>query len=154
MPKASVDTSLRKLQSVMRNNVNTNYGKRADLVEQLTQSGSPQLMESLAGQSMNAWTPRGLNKLLAGGVGAGALMSNPAMMAALPAMSPRIVGEAAHLAGRATGAPERIARQLLGLGEKKKLSNSESNALTQALLRLQTESAPLRITVSPSDARQ
>lgn len=31
-PKASIDTALRKLQSVMRDNVNTNYGKRGDLV--------------------------------------------------------------------------------------------------------------------------
>jgi hypothetical protein len=148
-----VDTSLRKLQSVMRNNVNTNFGKRADLTETLTQNGAPQLMESLAGQSMNSWMPRGLNKLIAGGIGGGAVVSNPAIAAALPLTSPRIVGEAAHMTGLAAGAPERLARQLLGLGPKTPIGKDEYKALSQALLRLQ-EASPLRITVNPSDARQ
>lgn len=48
-PKASVDTSLRKLQSIMRNNANTNYGKRLDLAKILTDAGATHLMEKLAG---------------------------------------------------------------------------------------------------------
>jgi hypothetical protein len=134
----------------MRNNVNTNFGKREDLAQTLTQNGAPQLMESLAGQSMNAWTPRGLNKLISGGL-AGSAYFNPAIAAALPLTSPRIVGEAAHAAGRVAGAPEQLARKLLGLGEKKKISKDD---ITNALLRLQASDAPLRITVNPSDARQ
>src|ERR1035437_7437828 len=39
-PKASVDTSFRKLLSTMRNNANTNYGQRVNLMQQLEQSGA------------------------------------------------------------------------------------------------------------------
>ncbi len=117
-PNASIDTALRKLQSVMRDNVNTNYGQRRKLAEFLVQAGAPHLMERLAGQAMSQWTPRGLAKLLGGeilakggmgliGAGAGAAAGlGPALGAAatLPTMSPRIVGEAAHAAGRVYGA--------------------------------------------------
>ena len=37
--KASADTALRKLQSVMRNNVNANFGNRLKLAERLEQAG-------------------------------------------------------------------------------------------------------------------
>ena len=45
---ATVDTSLRKLQSVMRNNVNTNYGYRQRLAQKLADKGDSNLMEALA----------------------------------------------------------------------------------------------------------
>src|SRR5262249_21696810 len=39
-PRASVDTTLRKLTSVLRNNVSTNYGRRAELVDFLQRAGA------------------------------------------------------------------------------------------------------------------
>lgn len=132
--QSSTDTALRKLQSVTRNNVNTNYGKRADLAEVLAESGAPNLMEKLSGQAMNTWAPRGLNKVVAGGSMAGSLI-NPAALAALPAMSPRLVGEVAHGAGRVAGVvpkTEELVRALIGAKPVGKLT-SEQRRLIAAL---------------------
>ena len=49
--KAPVDTALRKLQSTMRNNVNTNYGNRAGMVSDLEKFSDVSLMDKLAGQA-------------------------------------------------------------------------------------------------------
>jgi len=97
--KAAADTSMRKLQSLMRNNVNTNFGNRLGLAQTLEQSGAD-ILPAVAGQSMSSWTPRGLAGLAASGAGAGAaLTSNPIGLAALPFTSPRLVGELAYGAG-------------------------------------------------------
>ena len=57
--KASVATGLNKLQSLMRNNVNANYGYRQEIANKLMTEGSRNLMPALAGQSLSSWTPRG-----------------------------------------------------------------------------------------------
>lgn len=109
-PKASIDTSLRKLQSVLRNNVNTNYGRRLELVDFLKRAGAPHLMEKLAGQSLGEWAPRGLSRLILGGEGA-YLLANPSHAAAIAAgiagSSPMLSGAAAYGAGAATRLPLR-----------------------------------------------
>jgi hypothetical protein len=129
-PKASVDTSLRKLQSVMRNNVNTNYGKRADLVKLLKEHGATHIIAKLAGQALSSIEPRGLSRMVAGlsaaggaGVlGAGVLgLANPLMAVPLAGQlamqSPRLMGEAAYLGGRAANWLSRIpARNALMTG--------------------------------------
>lgn len=98
--KATTDTKLRKLQSVMRNNVNTNYGQREKLVNQLERGGGD-ITNAVAGQALNELTPRGLGKVVAGGAGL-ASIANPALLPGLLATSPRLVGEAALKAGQAT----------------------------------------------------
>lgn len=101
-PKASVDTALRKLQSVMRNNVNTNFGKRAELVQALEGAGAQDINAKLAGQALTSWTPRGLGNLAnLGSVGAALATGNPLPLILPAASSPRLVGEAALAAGRA-----------------------------------------------------
>ena len=110
--KASEDTSLRKLLSTTRSNVNTNFGKRADLAKELGKR-DPTLLPSLAGQSLSPWTPQGLGKL--GGtalLGGGYL--NPAVLAGAPFMSPRIMGEASHGLGRAAGKIPDWLRKIVG----------------------------------------
>ena len=102
-PNASVDTSMRKLQSLMRNNVQTNYGGRLSLAKELEQKGGVDLMPSIAGQAMNSLAPRSLSGQLGGGATAFMTMQNPLMAAALPFQMPRVVGEAAYGLGRATG---------------------------------------------------
>jgi hypothetical protein len=97
--KAALDTTIRKLQSVTRNNANTNYGHRVTLAEQLEAAGAENLMAKLAGQSLSSWSPRGLGKIVAGGTGVAGI-SNPAMLAAIPFMSPRAMGEAAYYGGK------------------------------------------------------
>lgn len=97
--KASADTALRKLQSLTRNNVTTNYGQRTALAEQLAAQGGNEIMPALAGQAMSSPVPRNLAGQ-GGAVGAGlAAFSNPYVLAAMPFMSPRLVGEAAYGTG-------------------------------------------------------
>lgn len=100
--KRKIDTALRKLQSVMRDNVNTNYGRRTDLARYLVENGSPQLMEMLAGQALKSWLPRGLGRAVAGAVlGGGALTGTlGTAVPLLGATSPRLMGEAALKMGQ------------------------------------------------------
>lgn len=97
--KTSADTAMRKLQSLMRNNVNTNYGNRLDLARELEQQGGASLLPAIAGQAMSSATPRGLQGLAATGAGVYGL-TNPMAWAALPFQSPRLMGEAAYGIGR------------------------------------------------------
>jgi len=114
-PTANIDTSLRKLQSVLRNNVSTNYGRRAELVDFLTRAGAPHLMEKLSGQALSSATPRGLARVGALGEGASAITSlalgHPGAAAALAgtalASSPALVGGVAHGLGMASRLPLR-----------------------------------------------
>jgi hypothetical protein len=104
--KASADTAMRKLQSLMRNNVNTNYGNRLDMARELEKAGGNEMMPALAGQAMSSKLPRGLqsatnipSSYLAYGVG------GPALAAAdLMASSPRLVGEASYKYGQLANA--------------------------------------------------
>jgi hypothetical protein len=100
--KSAADTSMRKLQSLMRNNANTNYGYRTNLAQQLEQAGGREMMPALAGQALNQWTPRGLQRAAAG---PGALLAYgaggaPLAAAELAASSPRLAGEAAYKSGQ------------------------------------------------------
>ena len=103
-----VDTALRKLQSSLRDNVNTSFGRRKELAQFLVDNGAPNLMYKLAGQSLQPWAPRGLGRLSmtlgpemlaalgAGGFGTGLI--GPAVAAAVTS-SPRLMGEAAYWGG-------------------------------------------------------
>lgn len=115
--KASIDTAMRKLQSLTRNNVNTNYGNRLSLAQQLEQQGGREIMPALAGQALSSWTPRGLGGAVAAPSGiAGYSMGGPLVAAGvLAAQSPRLMGEAALGAGRVAGGVERAARPAMSL---------------------------------------
>lgn len=104
-PKASTDTAMRKLQSLMRNNVNTSYGYRDDLARQMIDAGGQDIMPALAGQAMNDWTPRGIQRATAGaGSGYLALTGNLPAAAGMAAISsPRAVGEVMYGAGKLAG---------------------------------------------------
>ena len=100
--KASADTGMRKLQSLTRNNANTNYGNRLEMAKALEEQGGKELMPALAGQSLNTIAPRGLGKTVAGLTAAGGLATmNPVAIPLLAAQSPRLVGEAALKTGQA-----------------------------------------------------
>ncbi|GKS86471.1 hypothetical protein AVMA1855_19985 [Acidovorax sp. SUPP1855] len=109
--KAAKDTSIRKLQSLMRNNAQSNYGNRLSLAQQLEQQGGVELTPAIAGQALNTWTPRGLSGAVQmGGLGLGAY-ANPAAIMAAPFASPRAMGEAAYglglLSNKASGMASR-----------------------------------------------
>lgn len=115
--KAATDTKLRKLQSIMRNNANTNYGRRAALGEQLdsTAAGAG-MLDALAGQAGSSLTPRGLQSLAGGSAGLAGLgglltgslhnmpaVLDPRLLAVMPLTSPRLMSEAAYTGGRLYG---------------------------------------------------
>lgn len=131
--KLNVDTALRKLQSVMRNNANTNWGYRTSLVKMLEENGAPNIQYKLAGQALSSGKPRGLQSVAAekGAEIAGALFGfftgRPDLMAAAlkaagityATSTPRIAGEAAYYAGRATKAASKLVnRTTLRTGEE------------------------------------
>jgi len=109
---APVDTSIRKLQSILRNNANTNYGRRVDLGRTIEEAGADTLFPSLAGQQLNATTPRGLGAVTAGGGVMGAIPTGGTSLIALPLASPRLVGEAAYAGGRFAGGASDFAENL------------------------------------------
>jgi hypothetical protein len=100
--KSTAESGIRKLQSLMRNNVNTSYGKRGELAKTLEMAGGNQMLPAIAGQSLNDWLPRGIQRAATGTGGAGlALTGNIPAAAGLAAISsPRLVGEGAYAAGR------------------------------------------------------
>jgi hypothetical protein len=113
--KASIDTQLRKLQSILRDNVSSSYGRRRELADFLVRSGASNLMEKLAGQALQSWTPRGLGKTVAGIEGtalASLLWYQPAAFwhyaPVMLTSSPRLMGEAAVALGSLTRNLERI----------------------------------------------
>lgn len=100
--KASADTAMRKLQSLSRNNVNTNYGNRLDLAKTLEAGGGNEIMPAIAGQAMNSWASRGLTAQAGNLATLGAAAtSNPLLLGLLPFQSPKAVGSALYGAGKA-----------------------------------------------------
>ena len=106
--KATADTSMRKLQSLMRNNVSTNYGGRVESAGKLSDYGAENLMPALAGQTLSELAPRGIARAgnIAGFMGAAAV--NPWSLAAAPLASPRLMGEASYGAGRLSGLAAKV----------------------------------------------
>ena len=100
--KATDDTKMRKAQSVMRDNANTNWGERVKIIEALEAASGKNIQGALAGQATSAWHPRGIAGPIATGTLAtlaSTMGSVPAGLALLPATIPRVVGETANAAG-------------------------------------------------------
>jgi len=141
--KASKDTAIRKLQSLMRNNVNTNYGNRMSLANELERQGGVSLTPSIAGQAMSSAMPRGLaGPINSAGIGGAAMLGNPAVLAAAPFTSPRLMGEALYGMGAASRgvskAPEyakALAAELgIDLAKLPKMGSAKENAALRAAL--------------------
>ena len=118
----SVDTQFRKLSSVLRNNVNTNFGERAVLAERLNKL-DPTLFPELAGQSLTDVFPRGIQKavgsanigLQGANIGANVLGGgiNPLFtIPSLLAQSPRLMGETAFQLGRGARGVQNLKQQI------------------------------------------
>ncbi len=107
-PGKPLDTAIRKLQSGLRDNVNTSYGHRTSILQELADNGAPNIMESIAGQTLASPTARGIGKVLTGGELAtagyelmhGNVGNAASIIPALLAQSPRLVGEGAYYAGK------------------------------------------------------
>jgi hypothetical protein len=116
--KASADTAMRKLQSLMRDNVQTNYGQRVRLARQLEEKGGQMMMPGIAGQALQSVVPRGMSQVtgtgLTGYLGFQGMLPQAVGMAALS--SPRLMGETAYglgVAARPVAAAGRQAPFLL-----------------------------------------
>ena len=101
--KASADTAMRKLQSLMRDNVQTNYGQRVKLAKQLEEQGGQMMMPGIAGQALQSVVPRGMSQVtgtgLTGYLGFQGML--PQAAAAAVMSSPRLMGETAYGLGMA-----------------------------------------------------
>ena len=142
--KASADTAMRKLQSLMRNNVNTNYGQRLELAKQLEAMGGNEMMPALAGQAMNEFTPRGLQRATAGPEAFLAYSAGGPLLAAadLAASSPRLVGEAAYKYGQMANALNKAKQPVTDITNK--IPITAQQARLAALLAAQSNQ-PARI---------
>jgi hypothetical protein len=140
--KASADTAMRKLQSLMRNNVNTNYENRLEMAKELEKAGGNEMMPALAGQALSSKLPRGLQSAsnipsayLAYGVG------GPALAAVdLAASSPRLVGESAYKYGQLANALAQATQPMRNLTGKVPMTAQQAR-----LAALLTAQQPYRI---------
>ncbi len=101
--KKSVDTQFRKLTSILRDGVNANFGERFNLAQRLNQL-DPTLFPELAGESLKAYVPQGIQRAVgSGNLGlsayAGSLL-DPITLSTLGAQSPKIVGRGAFELGK------------------------------------------------------
>ncbi len=125
--KATTDTKLRKLQSVMNNSVNTNWGQRRKLVEKLDEVNEGNILPKLAGQALNAPMPRGIQRAFQGlnalsvlkpvGMAGTALQLGTAPLR-MAFSSPRLIGEGAYKLGQGANIvknlPKNIASSNIG----------------------------------------
>ena len=94
-------TTLKKLQSIMRNNVNTNYGGRLQAFNKLEDFSDANIIEKIAGMELSSFKGRGFSQPVTSGTIAYTLGSgNLAALGLLPFASPRLTGEAARLFGK------------------------------------------------------
>ena len=101
--RASADTAMRKLQSLMRDNVQTNYGQRQQLADVLEAAGEP-MRPSLAGQALQNVVPRGIQSAT-GPLAVGSLGFQGNIPGAITyglLSSPRVMGEAFYRMGQAS----------------------------------------------------
>ena len=111
--KAQIDTAIRKLNSLMRDNVNTNYGQRMKLARQLEEVGGEFFMPGLAGHQMQSWQPRSIQGAVLPAMATTAAYSGAGVLpaaASLATGSPRVVGEAANITGYLLGKLDKLPR--------------------------------------------
>jgi hypothetical protein len=89
---ANSETILKKVQSTARNNANTDWGYRAELLKRIDPTG--EIQEAISANALNEVMPRGLVARGLGGIG---IYSHNPLMAL--SSSPRLVGEAAYKLG-------------------------------------------------------
>ena len=137
--KSSADTAVRKLQSLLRNNVQSNYGNRTSLAKQLEEKGGVSLEPAIAGQALNSWMPRGMTGAIEKAGAIPTAMLAPQALAVAPLTSPRLVGEASYLLGRASGGVGNAASQsnaLLNLSPQQRISMMNALLRTPAVIGL------------------
>lgn len=134
--KASKDTGTRKLLQLMRNNANTNFGGRQQLLRKVQEEGGKgDVMPILSGAALNPVFPTGLVGRGGGLMGAMSFgkdlvagTANPATLLLAPAFSPRAAGELAVAAGTAR---RKAGNFLQALSEKSPMAPGDISTLTR-----------------------
>ena len=100
---ASAQLTFNKLNQSIKNNSASQFGNKGNQLSILDDSGKLESM--LSGDALNSAMPRSLQSLIPSGLGMMAgFGANPLAMAGLLATSsPRLMGEASHLAGKVAG---------------------------------------------------
>ena len=125
--KGTIDTALRKLTSTQRRNVNTNFGQRARLIDELVANGAEHLIPQLAGQALQSTEAHGLARFIPA-IFAGAGHPMEAILSAIA--SPRAVGETARAIGsipRLTGAKYIPKKQVARIAQQEGRWNPENS---------------------------
>jgi hypothetical protein len=138
----SADAAMRKLQSVMRNNVATNYGNRLKLVKELQEKGGHEVTPALAGQALSSKLPRGIQQATTIPTALGAFGAGGGLAAAplLAASSPRLMGEIAYYAGKSAKGVNITKNQINKLAAKMKTTPEKAlNTIYQLRDRMQKE---------------
>ena len=109
----TIDSTLRKLTSASRNNVNTNFGSRLKTIQSLDEFGEVgALIPQIMGNAFKGFAPRSIGFSTAGVGAAGGVATGVASipMAAgfLMAQSPRVIGEILYKMGQTGGVPARM----------------------------------------------
>lgn len=108
--KATLDTSLRKLTSVLRQN----FELRDALVGELKAASGKDIRGQIAGLNMSELSPRGIMRPLVGGTTAAGIggvavhIISPQLLLGLASASPRIVGELANALGMSSRALQNL----------------------------------------------
>ena len=111
--KANIESAVRSLQQSVRDNVNTGFGMKKQLADNLDSAGGSNVVPMAAGSSLSNFMPRGIQgaTALPTAFVANSVGGIPLMMANVAASSPRFVGEAAFKAGQLS----RATQGLLGM---------------------------------------
>lgn len=100
--RKTASQSLRKLQQVTRNNVNTNFGRNISLVAELDDLTDFNIVDQLSARALQPLAPTSIGRMAdkANVMAVGAQAVDPgAMLNLLPSM-PRVAGEAGYYTGR------------------------------------------------------
>jgi hypothetical protein len=127
----NASTTLKKLQSVLNNNVNTNFGARLQSFKNIKGLDDINLKERIAGTSLSSWTPKNIAGQTTP-IMAGLTIANPATLGILPFMSPKLTGKAAQLFGKGSHAVKPALQTL-------RLNEASGNRVNSGLLGQQQE---------------
>jgi|LULM01.1.fsa_nt_gb hypothetical protein len=127
----NASTTLKKLQSVLRNNVNTNFGARLHSFKNIKNIDDINLTERIAGTSLSSWTPTNIAGQTTP-IMAGLTIANPVTAAILPFMSPRLTGKAAQYFGKGSHAVKPALQTL-------RINEASGNRINSGLLGQQQE---------------
>ena len=127
----NASTTLKKLQSVLKNNVNTNFGARLQSFKNIKGIDDINLKERIAGSNLSSFTPTNIAGQTAP-IMAGLTLANPITAAILPFMSPYLTGKAAQYFGKGSHAVKPALQTL-------RINEASGNRINSGLLGQQQE---------------